>query len=395
MRLSKLSSETFSEYGEMLTLTDGLLQNLRSRTHCEVQYAKTAQSMQLWQYADACVLIPQGLGALFVRNEAGFLKAFLFSTPLRLRPAVWFCVLPFKNELRYELYAGTPRQIMRTDRAMTASQITPRLKLDQLYNVLLCRREDAFAFEEEAHSFWELVYVLEGRMSFELRGERQKLRQNDLLLIPPEQSHRLVPEDDERLRFLQASFSMQLSARSWLVGRPSAATERQSLWLNELLREAEQQYPYCEDMQLAALNGVIVAMLRAPTLPEEQASAQPRSKSEIVAACLKLIDADLAAKLTKVYLAERLGVSPGALLSAFKEEMGVGIAAYIKERRLQRARILLTEGDCSVTQVSDMLGYCSVCYFSAEYKKQFGVTPSEQLKASRLAPASIPEREGW
>ena len=391
MRLAKLSPESFSEYGEMLALTDGLLQELRAGARCEI--AKSAQSMQLWQYADACVLIPQGLGALFVRNEAGFLKAFLFSTPLRLRPAVWFCVLPFKNELRYELYAGTPRQIMRTDRAMTASQITPRLKLDQLYNVLLCREEDAYAFEEEAHSFWELIYLLEGSMSFELRGERLKLRQNELLLVPPEQTHRLIAEN-ERLRFLQASFSMQLSPRSWIVGRPSAATERQSLWLNELLREAEQQYPYCEDLQLAALNGVIVTMLRAPTLPEEQ-PAQPRSKNEIVAACLKLIDEDIAAKLTKTYLAERLGVSPGALLSAFKEEMGVGIAAYIKERRLQQARMLLTEGDCSVTQVSDMLGYCSVCYFSAEYKKQFGVTPSEQLKAGRLAPETRSVREGW
>lgn len=61
----------------------------------------------------------------------------------------------------------------------------------------------------------------------------------------------------------------------------------------------------------------------------------------------------------------------------------MGVAEYIKTRRLQKARHLLEEGDYSITQVSDMLGYCSICYFSSEFKNQFGKNPSDYVKDFR------------
>lgn len=70
----------------------------------------------------------------------------------------------------------------------------------------------------------------------------------------------------------------------------------------------------------------------------------------------------------------------------------MGVAEYIKTRRLQKARRLLEEGDYSVTQVSDMLGYCSICYFSSEFKNQFGKNPSDYVKDFRSKGERNPAR---
>ncbi len=70
-------------------------------------------------------------------------------------------------------------------------------------------------------------------------------------------------------------------------------------------------------------------------------------------------------------------MSTTALKRAYRVVFGVPVYEYARNERLQRARILLAEGELSVGEVAARVGYQSLSWFSLAFKKKFGMLPSE------------------
>ncbi len=64
------------------------------------------------------------------------------------------------------------------------------------------------------------------------------------------------------------------------------------------------------------------------------------------------------------------------LSNLFKEVTGCTLMNYYRRRRLETARLLLTENTLSITRIARLLGYSSVYTFSRAYKEYFGENPS-------------------
>jgi AraC-like DNA-binding protein len=75
-------------------------------------------------------------------------------------------------------------------------------------------------------------------------------------------------------------------------------------------------------------------------------------------------------------LAEMCGVSEVYFRREFKRFYGVSPLEYIKKRRIEIACQLLSTGLYNVTQVAERAGFDSVSYFSAEFRRLTGETPS-------------------
>jgi AraC-like DNA-binding protein len=76
-------------------------------------------------------------------------------------------------------------------------------------------------------------------------------------------------------------------------------------------------------------------------------------------------------------LAEHLGLHANYLSALFRKEVGITPTAYIKHLRLEEAKQLLTNGEDSVTEIAEMLGYSSVSYFSKDFKQFTGRSPKK------------------
>jgi len=76
-------------------------------------------------------------------------------------------------------------------------------------------------------------------------------------------------------------------------------------------------------------------------------------------------------------LARAVGMSTTSLKSTYRAAFGVPIFEHAREERLLRARMLLSQGELSVSEVADRVGYQSLGYFSATFKKRFGLLPRE------------------
>ena len=76
-------------------------------------------------------------------------------------------------------------------------------------------------------------------------------------------------------------------------------------------------------------------------------------------------------------LAKMCGVSEVYFRAEFKKFYGIPPLEYIKKRRIEIACQLLSTGLYNVTQVAERAGFDSVSYFSAEFRRLTGQTPSQ------------------
>lgn len=83
-------------------------------------------------------------------------------------------------------------------------------------------------------------------------------------------------------------------------------------------------------------------------------------------------------------LAELCGMSEVTFRSIFTNSMGITPVKYINNLKLEHAKELLTSSDRSVTEIAELSGFHDECYFSREFKKRVGTSPSEFKKQSKF-----------
>lgn len=69
-------------------------------------------------------------------------------------------------------------------------------------------------------------------------------------------------------------------------------------------------------------------------------------------------------------------MSRSKLYQQFRDVVGVGPMEFLQQRRLERARELISSG-CSVTQACYEVGYVNPSHFTRRFHQQYGCTPSE------------------
>ena len=68
------------------------------------------------------------------------------------------------------------------------------------------------------------------------------------------------------------------------------------------------------------------------------------------------------------------------LCANFKKAYGQTIIDYINNLKIKEAKVLMREGKYNLTEISAMLGFNSIHYFSRMFKKITGVSPNEYKK---------------
>lgn len=79
-------------------------------------------------------------------------------------------------------------------------------------------------------------------------------------------------------------------------------------------------------------------------------------------------------------LAQRIDVSVPHLQKLFKTQTGVSPIQYLRDLRLEKAREFLEDGFKRVNEISFEVGMPDDSHFTRDFKKKYGVTPSEYRK---------------
>jgi DNA-binding IclR family transcriptional regulator len=98
--------------------------------------------------------------------------------------------------------------------------------------------------------------------------------------------------------------------------------------------------------------------------------------NSVVEQAQKVIKNNLHRPLDVEELASNLYVGYSWFRKVFKEKTGLAPAAFHQQLRLEKARHLLAESDCSVREISESLGFRNQNHFSALFKRKMDTSPS-------------------
>lgn len=78
-------------------------------------------------------------------------------------------------------------------------------------------------------------------------------------------------------------------------------------------------------------------------------------------------------------LARKVGLNDYKLKIGFRQVFGTTVFGYLRECRMERARLLFEKRELNVADVAFAVGYTHLGHFAAMFKKQFGIKPSSYL----------------
>lgn len=81
-----------------------------------------------------------------------------------------------------------------------------------------------------------------------------------------------------------------------------------------------------------------------------------------------------------IELAHRAGTNEFTLKKGFKELFGTTVFGFWSDTKMEQAKMMLTEQDMNITEVSKCLGYKNPRHFSAAFKRKHGFLPSHLKK---------------
>jgi len=80
--------------------------------------------------------------------------------------------------------------------------------------------------------------------------------------------------------------------------------------------------------------------------------------------------------ISRVDVADELGLSPEYVSKLFKRESGMNLTDYLARYRVEQAKLLLERKELSITEISEATGFENSTYFSTTFKKYTGMTPN-------------------
>jgi len=113
-------------------------------------------------------------------------------------------------------------------------------------------------------------------------------------------------------------------------------------------------------------------------------SSRTRLAPAQLARVTEYVEAHLDGELSLLRLARVAGVSASHLSVLFKRSMGVSVHAYVIQRRVERARLLLSRGELAASEIALAAGFSHQSHMARCMRRVLGVSPTEL----RRAPAS-------
>ncbi|MDW5324358.1 AraC family transcriptional regulator [Plantactinospora sp. KLBMP9567] len=129
-----------------------------------------------------------------------------------------------------------------------------------------------------------------------------------------------------------------------------------------------------QEAALAHLTLLLVAAARLSTGVADQLRS---SDEPLLAAVFDAIEQRYHEGISLADVAAELALTAGHLTTVVRRKTGRTVQQWIAQRRMQQARLLLTETDLTVAAISRRVGYPDVSYFIKRFRADHGVTPGQ------------------
>ena len=235
-----------------------------------------------------------------------------------------------------------------------------------------------------SHNVYELYYLFDGHVQYNIDGEIYDISEGNLVFIPPNLLHKTTSLSLEHQRFV-INFKKESVPENILSQlhnafevnclkvpqKKRAQIERMFMEINDEIGIDDE---YSKDFVDFGLRRVLVFIIRnAYKMKVEKIKSIPVFINDIV----EFIKLNYYDDISLPIIAQHINMNEAYISRKFKEIVGQGISEYINVVRVEMAVKLLLQTNFSVTRIATDVGFNNSSYFASVFEQMLGVTPKK------------------
>ena len=227
-------------------------------------------------------------------------------------------------------------------------------------------------------SFYDLTFLIEGKMLYKINDEYIWLNKNDTIIIPPGSS-RIRYKSDSFVKYVSFNFTLNddLVLPMDLLLKDSITNNIYKLLS---LFPVEYRHPSIraeEYVQPALYSLEKLKNILNLILLELKDAIKYESSNRHILNIIQYIESHVYEPITLDLINKKFQLSKEYISFLFKKETEKNISNYIIESKMNHALQMMCDSNMSLNEICENLGYNSYSYFSRCFKKTFNCSPKK------------------
>ena len=330
------------------------------------------------------IKVTKGVVMILVSFDSNNIKSFIINRSLHIKKGIYFNLISISDEASVEVLTNTEFKSIKLDNPFNYSNISSSLDISEIYTKFYQEKGTNYNFSGEKHSYWELTYVDKGELSTTIDRVSYHLKQGDLIFYAPMQFHTQSTFEKISSSYLTINFKMNFNHADLLCNKIFSLKRDSYFIVTRLIEELSNDNLYSNDLSLCYLKQLIIQMLRLDNShfhSKPTTHMQQTYENELLNDILLYIDNNIYEKISVSTLCEHFCISTSMLHSLFRKNMNNTAKNYINELKLSKSKELIRNSTHTLSEISEMLGFSSIHYFSKKFKSYFNISPTEYSKS--------------
>ena len=268
------------------------------------------------------------------------------------------------------------------------------LVIDKFYSFFEVHYDEGYHFHGETHNFWECVYVQDGSICVSGDERVYQLEKGTIIFHKPMELHKLWANTASGATLLIFSFSLEGPLAPALKDKVFLLSDDQKGIISSMLDYVHRKIRLCEipadtspclkyllpfgqisaysQMLTTYVYQLFLSLIGDGTISSEYTTPE----SLIFGKAVSYMNHQISSQISVSEIAHFCNTSESTLKRIFAKYSGISIHKYFVKLKIKTAAEFLKNG-ISVTETAEKLGFSSQAYFSAAFKREFGVSPSK------------------
>ncbi len=277
-------------------------------------------------------------------------------------------------------------------------RLNEEIKINKLYTVHYFEYSKKFSFTGEKHNFWELVYADRGNVTVFSDDKSFVLEQGNVIFHKPNEWHNIKANGVSAANVTIITFESSSPAMRYFENKLLPVGQKQKELLSQIIFEFTNAFsvplndPYTtrllrrknipfasEQLIKMYLCEFLILFLRNSPQTRRKSTGNIHSDNGLINLLVNYMNENITRNISLNELMEYSGANRTKIEAVFNESFGRSALGYFIYLKIELAKKYLREDNYNITQISEILGYSGIHYFSRQFKKCTGMAPTEYL----------------
>ncbi|PID82308.1 MAG: AraC family transcriptional regulator [Clostridiales bacterium] len=381
----KTSGPYFLKYGNVLTKNDKKKLSLIRKSSFSVN---TDNIKILYSYdRDVYLTCTEGIAFLYITdNPMKEPDMFVVHNIIRIKKGSFFNFISATNHATIDFYYKRKTHVntVTIEKEIALSRNMVEFTVSEVFCSFYNVKEPGYHFEGEKHPHLEFTYVDNGHLVTHIDGTRYDLNKYDVIIYKPDSFHTQSNLSDNAVSYLSIMFDVTGLMPEELYNKVFHINREQLTFINEFIRNSENDLINRNRMMVTILNTLIVSLIGEPFSSGIGKPINPANQffeNELLGSIIEYINENVYSYLSIDDICSNFSISRSSLQKLFKNNLMTSPKKYINNLKLSKSKLLIKENKYTISEISAMMGYNSIHYFSRAFTNKYEISPSSYAKS--------------